>query len=284
MWQSRYGSLPLALLFVLLALRESTRGADFLIVENVKHLVFYNKYQQLPSEQDRSILKPQAAMKILKRDDVLGDGFTRYMQVEMEGEVFYLLKESSGNLARSGPLGSVQIYTGTTPLQDTIRIITPINSGLGNLRKGERLFRIFRNQQGTYVRRLNGTPFYGWVDLASGTEGRAWEVVRNTGANPELTSVPRTTMENIRTKLNAANSVLNRLFLHFNKEAGQTRQSPQWKLTTSGAAILCTLDGVTNGESFAESTLYLTNEIETLLLGTQLQVSHSPGRIEITPQ
>ncbi len=284
MWKCFNGSLPAVFSFLLLAPGKSTHSADFLVVENAGRLVFYNKYQQQPGERERLMMRPHSAMRIIKNDDILADGFTHYMQVELQGEQLYLLKDNDGNLAGSGGLGRVQLYTGVTVSYDTIRVITPINSSLGRLHPGGKLLRIFRNNKTMYVHTISSNPSYGWIDLSEKKQGRDWDVVKSSPPRTGTEPLPETVTRNIRMKLDETNKVLARLFEHFNSQSGQTRQAPQWKLAPSGKAMVCTLEGTITGEAFRESTLRLANEIETLVLGAGVQVSSAPGRIEITPQ
>lgn len=284
MWKLFNGSLPAVFSFLLLVPGESTHRADFLVVENAGRLVFYNKYQQQPGERERSMMRPYSAMRIIKKDDVLGDGFTHYMQVEVQEEQVYLLKDNDGNLAGSGALGKIQLYTGVTVSYDTIRVITPISSSLGRLHPGGKLFRIFHNNKGMYIHTISSNPSYGWIDLSERKQGRDWDVVKSSPSRTGTGPVPETITRNIRMKLDETNRVLARLFEHFNSQSGQTRQAPRWKLAHSGNAIVCTLEGAAAGEAFRESTLRLANEIETLVLGAGLQVSSVPGRIEIMSQ
>ena len=77
------------------------------------------------------------------------------------------------------------------------------------------------------------------------------------------------------------NRVLALLYNFFNHETRQNRQPPQWGVDASSNAILCTLQGEPDGEAFGQSTFYLVNKIENTVLGSDLHVTHAPGRIEI---
>ena len=67
---------------------------DYLVVEKVRHLLVYNKYQQEPTPLERGNLAPYVPIRIIAKTDVLSDGFTPCMKVDVNGNVFYLVQEN----------------------------------------------------------------------------------------------------------------------------------------------------------------------------------------------
>ena len=259
-------------------------GSDFLVVEKPEHLVLYNKYQQETTERERGVLVPFTPMRILNADDVLGDGFTRCMRVAVNDEVFYLRKDRDGNLAQSGDPGITKTFSGATALLDTIVVLTTlrisaINAPPRNLPTGERIVRVFRHKNSVYARTAYAPYVYGWIDVAGARENRDWRVVRD--AVPVSTSIPPHIIRRISDRIAEVNRTLERLFDHFNTETGQQKPVPQWKVEPSDTSVACVLaDAPTNGD-FHQSTLYLVNDIENIVLGARLQVTHTPGRVDV---
>jgi hypothetical protein len=268
----------------------SVAGTDFLVVEKVERLQIYNRYQQEATSRERQRVVPFVPMKILKSDDVLGDGFTRCVQVEIDGEIFFLLKDKQGEIIRPGPAGFVETFRNVSVLLDTIRIrsntsiaFMPVNSAnQHSLSIGEIVVRIFRHGDRTYCRMPGMYPAFGWIDFSGKKEGREWEVLRRMA--PVSESIPNEILNRVRTKVDEVNSLLARLFEYFNTQSHQQKPAPQWTVETSGKVISCMLQGTAITDGFQESTRYLINDIENIVLGTELQVVHSPGRIEIRPR
>lgn len=268
----------------LIVTQQSRAGADFYIVEHTDRLLVYNKYQQEATAKDRQILVPFVPMKILKANDMLGDGFTHCMQIEIGGQIFYLLKDNAAGLSRSGPLGFDKIFSNATILLDTVRILTrhsiqfsSINSSARQLSVDERVLRVFRHQNLTYCRVLSNPPQYGWIDFSGRKDGKNWIVLRNIA--PADSSISSVVVQKVRTQVGEVNRVLAHLFEFFNKQTHQQKQPPQWNIESSQKAILCTLQG--SSESFEQSTFYLVNDLENIVLGSAFEVAHTPGRIEI---
>ncbi len=273
-------------LMFLIAVQRSNAGSDFLVVENTDRLQVYNKYQQEAPAKDRQMLVPFVPMKVLRANDMLGDGFTPCMQVEIDGQIVYLLKEKDGTLSHSELLGFEKTFSNATILLDTVRILSdhsikfsPINSPAKQLSANDRVLRVFRHKNATYCRIFTTPPQYGWVDFTGRGEGRDWGLLKSTA--PANSSISTVVVQKIRARVIDVNRVLTRLFAFFNDETRQQRQTPQWNVETSRKKILCTLQGRTSGESFEQSTFYLVNDLENIVLGSEFEVAHSPGRIEI---
>src|SRR5713101_4038664 len=111
---------PIFAFLLLVTTLQAQNGSDFLVVENVDHLLVYNKYQQEITDQDSKLLVPFVPMRILKAADFLSDGFTRCMQVEINDEIFFLLKDTEGKLTRSGSLGFESTFHNPTIILDTV--------------------------------------------------------------------------------------------------------------------------------------------------------------------
>ena len=261
-------------------------GADFLIVAHVDRLQIYNKYQQVATPQDLHLLAPFAPMRIIKANDLLGDGFTRCMQVEVSGQTFFLLKDADNRISRTGPLGFERSFSNTTLLLDTVEAlaakslrISPEESPASYLSRGDLALRIFRHGKLTYCQTLTGDPVHGWIDFNENGAGKTWGVFNRLASGNA--SLSPNTIHKIETRIAGVNRALTHLYDFFNRQTHQNKTPPQWHVEESNSYILCALDGAPNGEAFEQSTFYLVNEIENNLLGSEFHVTHSPGRIEI---
>jgi hypothetical protein len=279
------GAIALSCL-LLIAIRQAQGAPDYLIVEHVRNLVVYNRYQQESTAEDLRALRPYAPIRILQPDDLFGDGFTRCMQVEIDGQIFYLLKGANGALSRSGPLGVEETFTNTTRLLDTVVVLSaqsvrlsPINSTSRYLPVGQQVVRIFQHHDATYCETVSSPPAYGWIDFSGRGEGREWSKLRQVSSASD--AVTPGIVQKVQARLDEANVVLARLFSYFNSETRQQKESPQWKVEFSERTIVCTLVGTTSPREFQQSTDYLVKDIRNIVLGSRLEVSHSPGRIDI---
>ena len=271
--------------FVFPAVQQSRAGGDFLVVENIDHLQVYNKYQQEASAKDRQVLVPFVPMKILNANDVLGDGFSFCMQVEIDGQIFYLLKDKNSSLLRSELLGFCKTFSNTTALLDTVQILTgqtitfsPITSSVRTLQTGEKVFRVFGYQNTSYCRTLDTSPQFWWIDFRGKNNGKHWSILKRIA--PINFSISSDVVHKTRARIEEVNRVLKSLFSFFNSQTRQNKPPPQWNIESSRKAILCTLQGTT-GNEFEQSTFYLVNDLENILLGSEFEVIHTPTRIEI---
>ena len=274
---------------VLLGGVQPLEAADFLIVEKVEGLSLYNKYQQEASRTERQLFVPFVPMKILKQNDMLGDGFTPCMQVEVDAQIFYLLKNDNGGLSRLGARGYEKTFNNAAALLDTVQLLSnksillsPINSQARHLSSHEQVVRVFRYQNLIYCRTLNAPSVFGWVDFNGMKEGREWVGVKHRVSTE--TSISSLVSQKIQQRVEEVNRVLTRLFRFFNAQTSQQKPTPAWIIESSNTALTCTLGGADDNKQFQESTFYLVNEIENITLGSAFQVTHSPGRIEIRPK
>jgi hypothetical protein len=208
------------------------------------------------------------------------------MQVEIGDAVFFLLKDGDGNLLHTGPAGFEKTFSNVTPLSDTVVALKsrsvrflPLSGTARYLAPGERVIRAFRRGSSTYCRTTAGAQEYGWVDFTAAREGTDWKPA--VGAAPAETSISPDILRKIGAKVDNVNGILAQLFTFFNRETHRNQEIPRWTVDRSDKEITCTLLGTTATDGFTQSTRYLVNDVETIVLGTGLAVTHSPGRIEV---
>lgn len=285
----RRASLLIQELFLaaLIVLPARARGGEaFLIVERPGSLVLYDRYQQSMSPRDRAALPPFLPMHILSPRTLLGDGVTRCMNVEVQGVPFYLLLEPGDRLAGEGDAGHVARYSGVLQLDDTVIVLAggriafgPPDGGRSQmLDAGERLFRSFSDGIRTYAQRLSATGGFGWITLEERERNRTWRDVRRRGiAAPVITERLR---DSVRSRIAGVNRVLAVLYSYFNMSMHVHREPPRWTVRAAGDSVVCTFG---DPAGWSESTRWLAKDLESLVLGSGLAVTSTPGRIVIRP-
>ena len=98
---------------------------------------------------------------------------------------------------------------------------------------------------------------------------------------PVSASIPAGVIQRIRDRITGVNRTLERLFEHFNTETQQQKHAPHWTVESSNTSVVCVLVGAPAAADFQQSTLYLVNDIENIVLGARLLVTHVPGRIDV---
>jgi len=264
------------------------RKAAFLLVENVDRLIIYNKYEQMVGTSEREALLPFVPMRVLDEHAVLSDGFTKVVKVEINGNIFSLLRDRNGALVGKSALGFNRMYSNATLHLDTIQVLSNRKLSLRSisdsksqsLSAGERLVRCFSRNNTTYVQRLSSSsPSYGWVSFPEGGENKTWRVVKSTVAT--ATVIPDRILQKVQSKISHVNQTLTRLFTFFSERTQEQKSAPQWDIQTSESFIICVLQFDSPEMDFSKSTRYLSKDLENLLLGTHLKVFNTPGRIEI---
>ena len=277
------------LIFFLPIAFESTTSATragYLIIEHPQQLVIYNQYQQRVSPSEKSAFLSNVPFRILNSNDVLGDGFTRCMKVELGGKNFFLEKDENGTLLGAEGAGARQQYNAAEVLEDTIEILRSdrlVLSDMHLLRTadvevGARILRVFRLDGNVYGKLLGSNERYGWINLGDAAS-RDWRVAREFGLS--VSDQLQKILPQIEIRLKEVNEKLNRLYEHFNKKSAQRRQPPQWELRRAGNSISCILLPEGSADQISESSILLGKNFEGLLLGTDLRVAVSPGRLEI---
>lgn len=269
----------------------AARGGDqFLIVERPDRLVALNGYQQSLTSRDTLALQPFVPMRILKDRDLLGDGFTPCMKVEIAGRLYYLIREKSGRLSGGDRAGRLQRVSGTPLGGDTVRVLkggvlrltSPDGGRARILRRDERMIRMFESQGKTYVECSGRSPAFGWVTLSPGAVGKERGRLRPDSGDRSM--FPGGVRDSVQAVLARTNEILASLFRFFNRRGGEDRPAPHWQLGASRGGFLCTLEGASPARDFPEGAQWLSKDLENALLGTAFEVVPSPDGIAIRPK
>ena len=265
-------------------------GSDqFLIVERPDRLLALNGYQQSLSPQNQLVFRPYVPIRILKDRDVLGDGFTPCMRVEIEGALYFLIRDSNGHLTGDQHAGTRRTVLGTPLRRDTVHalkggalVLTSPDGGREQaLTIGERMIRVFSSRGKTYVQCPGRSPAYGWVTLSPAAEDKQWSRAHGVGVAASV--IPGRIRDSVRAALVRTNTRLSSLYRFFNKQTGENRPIPHWQLDVSRVSLLCTLVNASPESDFPQSTRYLLKDLQNYLLGTGFGVFPSSGGIEIRP-
>jgi hypothetical protein len=106
--------------------------ADILLAGHPERLVAYSVYQQRLTPDEVLSVPSYAPMVISREHDVLGDGFTPCMQVEVAGRTLYLQLSTSGQLIHIGGDPSANTIRSARLLGDTILVKSPSGISLSS--------------------------------------------------------------------------------------------------------------------------------------------------------
>ncbi len=263
---------------------------DVFIVERPQRLLLYNKFQQPCTDQERKALPPFVPMVILKASDMLGDGFTPCMKVEIANQVYFLLRDAGGKLIGSSSSGYSRTFDRVSLLDDTLLVLaggrltlaSPTRTASRLLKKNEQLVRAFRDGQLSYVWTSGSPPSFGWVTLREAEKGGTWNVVSATPAKNGV--MPEEVGQRIESTIRETNDVLARLYQYLNAQTGDQRTIPRWTVARSGTSIVCEFSAQRLAPQFEQSSRVLERDIQALLTGTNFETVRSSGRIEIRPR
>jgi len=267
--------------------RQSKAAAEYLVVEHTGQLLIYSKYQQQIHQQEKETFIPFLPLRVLESRGVLNDNYTPCMKVELDGSIFYLIKNDADSFMGSENIGFNHLYKNVISLQDTIEVTSPAGVVLFSpdktqrfaVPKDEKLIRYFQDGSQTYVRLLFKSSQYGWVRLGSSVH-----VIHGQERDREITAnnaVQDKTRGRIEAKFKEVNTVFANIFMYFNKQSAEKKTVPQWRSVESERGIAYILEPQSYGSSFPETDRYITRELDNILIGTPYTMSSSPGRIEI---
>lgn len=263
-------------------------SADYLLIEHVERLIVYNRYQQHTTPEEQKIFTPFIPMKILDAEAKLNDDFTPCMKVEIQGHVFYLLKNEALDFSNKSKLGTMHIFKNVTVLNDTVRLtsskivfISPDQKIDYPLQASKILLRYFRDGKKTFVKLIGQRPDYGWVNFSDRKNAKEYIALYSKKSLDSSSPLSDEIRKRIQSKLIETNKALNNLFTYFNSETNTRKIAPQWRLVAFERQYACILEPEEYAEQYAESSQYLAGEIESILLGTNYNTVRFPGKIEI---
>jgi hypothetical protein len=282
-------ALVLAMVLHVVPLQARIQGStDYLLVEHVERLIVYNRYQQHITPEEQKLITPFVPIKILDAEAKLNDDFTPCMKAEIQGHVFYLLKNEAFDVPGNIKLGIMRIFKHVTVLNDTVRLTSSKKIAFSSpdqnirhpLQAGKVLLRYFRDGKKTFIKLIGQRPEYGWVNFSDKNRKEYIVLDQKKSQNSDF-SLSAAIQKRIQSKLIEANKALNNLFIYFNSETNTRKTAPQWRFVAFERQYVCILEPEEYAEQYAASSQYLAGEIESVLLGTNCGTVGSPGKIEI---
>lgn len=267
--------------------------ADFLIVERPAGLLIYNKYQQRLSYQEQGKILPYQPMEILEDDIHLSDGYTPCMKVRAGNSAYFIIKDEKGNLVNEREIGYHSVFNNCTVLQDTAEVLsdraifmakTPTYQSNSQsqqyfLQKGDRLLRLFSQRGFVYAQTIAAERDFGWCNLSENTRNQSWRMVHQTVRQQK--GIPPEISQRVESNIQEVNFLLEQLFAYFNRQTGEQKPIPRWKIDASDTRISCSLNDPHYIDAFPESTRYLMNSLENAVLGTPYGVFYHRGVIVV---
>lgn len=277
------------LLFTVFSFSFSQKTADFLILEKPHLYTILNQYQQSLTEAEQKEFAPGSPLQIVNQDEALGDQITRALRFFFNGRTFYLQKDEAGRFMGEQAKSDRDVLKNCRIVDDTVEInkekaVPFINWNMPRgkaayLGKGEFVVRVFRHNDRYYVKRSGRETQYGWVPVSSQNACR--RVVVAAAAGPDRGYLHDRIIE----RFSSANETYKEYFGHFNGITGQQKSVPAWRCESRGDEIQCFLNNpYRNGDLLEESTQYIVQDIESMLLGKQYSVRYEKGMISIRPK
>jgi hypothetical protein len=262
--------------------------ADILLLENTSRLRVLDRYQRSVSSPEEAGITGYTPIVMRNSRDMLSDGFTPCARVEVDGNLFFLLRGSDSRLVGADSFGYQAFYRRASILKDTIEVLRGNRLLIQSVRRtdnrylstGERLERIFVHEGLTYVRRVEAAEeVFGWVTFGRSGRGSIWRAVTTESRHTR----PQTAdaVDRVESVVQEANTILGGLYEFMNRQTGQKRTAPRWEVTQAGDVIICVLRSESPPSSFRETTSQLARSLEAVVLSTHRRVVAQPGRIEL---
>jgi hypothetical protein len=261
--------------------------ADYLLIDHVDKLLIYNKYQQRITHGEEKAFIPFVPIRILSDQEKLNDNYTPCMKVEVQGNVYYLIKDDKFSLVGSSRLTYNRFYNKATLLLDTAQlveknghiILSPTREKHFSVQPYQKFIRYFQVNDWTYVSSMENPPRFGWISFSAFKEKSANEIHATQVVTTSKLLVKA--MQHVETKLNEVNSLYVTLFAQFNKLTNMKKTVPQWHSVRSETNMICILKPEMYARAFQESDQYLLRDFENIFMGTPYVVTYQPGKIVI---
>ena len=260
---------------------------DFIIVENPSALHILNKYEQKISFQEEKLFLTNCALEIINRRETLSDNFSSAVKVKIKNDIFYLLLDQDDQIKNSNGAGYLRIYTKTKLVNDTIEVIKdktvylespdPKSNQKRFLPPGIRLRRIFKSNNKYYCQVMDSESIYGWSTF---TVSAGWRLLVASQSSSE--TIPPEIIGSIQKKITDTNQTLQNLFKYLNAETNENLTIPQWEVEVFLDRIICTFNHHFPPQYFKESTSYLVDKLEYILLGSKLHLVTGQNKITIS--
>lgn len=259
----------------------------FMVAEKLEPYTVYDRYQQELSLRRKHDFPSFAPFVVENEEATLGDGITPAVHVRHEGISYYLLADDRGKIVGTEEGDFLKRYRRCVVYNDTIEVTRDDalvmsvrgreSSNRVRLRRGDIAKRVFKYRNLYYLKLLDGEELYGWCGLSP---AGAWEEYSHErAADAALDSDLR---ERIADRLGRINATYAAFVAEFNRISGQSKRPPQWELRSDETGVQCVLHAKPSTiRALRQSTRYVVQEIENLLIGRPLSARYEDGVIVV---
>lgn len=267
------------------------QAVDFISIEIPRVLTIYNKYEQQVDFQALQQFRPYLPLEIVEENTFLSDNFTPATKIRLGCEQYYLVREGEGdesNFRRHQDAGNIRIFRNCRLLGDTVMVqrdrriflssLPGSNQDRQPLGSGTLMIRRFRYRGAIFCESPDG-QYYGWSNLHRRTENLDYIPYRpENSASAQLSD---SQVKAIEHEIDQLNALFSKLYSHFNRQNDRQKPAPRWVLRSSGDELRCLLENSRNDEHFQNSTRYLVNSLENILLSSAFTVIRQDAEILI---
>jgi hypothetical protein len=275
------------LILLLIASIHAQKKADFIIIGYPRAYRILNKYQQPLTDKENARLLPFSPFQIVTKRDTLGDGLTSAVKVRYRNETYYLQKDEDGNYITNQRSGYIKEFRGCRLLEDSIKAVRkkavflyekyPTKGRRQYIAKGKLVIRLFKYQNYYYMLYKDVKESFGWCSSGSKSLWKSFASL-----SKEDYTLSRSMQDRIKAKMRSINGVYEQYFKSFNDITGEQRSVPQWECQGDSKVITCTLSGsYRNSTQLEESSRYVVQDLENMLLGKPFEVAYTSGKIVI---
>ncbi|NLL12309.1 MAG: hypothetical protein GX267_02785 [Fibrobacter sp.] len=279
-----------AILFCIIlpaVLSGTEKKGDFLIISDPSKLSIFNQFEQILTETDLNNIPSYTPFLIVNRKETLGDQITEAIRCQYKGQTCFLLLDEKGNLKGLSSQHYHNIFKSCLIIGDTVSLNQstnvyqkyPSSGPVTKCSAGQTVSRIFRYSSSYYVF-IPDKKVYGWINGGP-------SIFKTSAKNlvKSRTFSVNDIYEVVENRLKAVNETYNQYFEFFNDITHQDKSVPQWKLRNDGKQLKCTLSSSAQiSEQLQNSTRYVLQDIEQILLGKPFNIQYNSGEITISPR
>jgi hypothetical protein len=265
---TKYNMLKLLTFIILICnLIYAARG-DYFIIEDPSILQLLNSYEHQLSREEKTRFTPFMPVRILNKDQILSDNYTKAIKVLFEDQLYFIVKKHQGSLENILPTDIFRMFENVQIIGDTVRITESdkilLESGPHKLQllENELIVRIFEYKNKIYVKRLTQPISFGWINRH---KKKYWRKYLPTKLTVNDRQFPVYLIHSIQAHIDEYNKLLKQLFVFFYQLTNQNLKTPAWKVYITGDQIHCKLENKPAGNNFDKSTRLLMQRIARVL-------------------
>ncbi len=270
---------------------QAQQYSDFLIIEKPEAFTIFNQYAQPITNMEKKLFITFSPFQIVNEDEILGDQITTATRFSFHQKTYFLLKDDNGNYIGDNSNIYRKIFKNCKITGDTIQILKDKSvlfsekyvskRGSIYLESGDILIRLFKYRDSYYLIRTGKKSQYGWSTLS---HTNSWKHVKES-VKRDLFILSDSLRNRIISRLQSANEIYIKYFDYFNNMTGQNKTIPRWNWKIEGNTVSCYLKGAYNcAKQLSESTEYLIQDLENILLGKPFDIFYQKGQINIKPK